>query len=121
MTDKERISALESELVRLRSELSTHRHSDVFSQRLDGNQISYLPVVLFQLIAHDYGGGLSGGLESSVKDPQEGMMYVRKNYGSSNSSEIRAYLDGAWRSVRMVPIGPEETITIGELVTVTVT
>ena len=121
MTDKERIAALESDLARLRQELATHRHNDSISQRLDGSQISYLPVALLQLVAYDYNSGTAGGLEDSIKDPQEGMTYARKNYGSSNNDDVRIYLNGAWRSVRMVPTGPEETITIGESVTVTVT
>jgi hypothetical protein len=85
-----------------------------------------------RLFTFDYGSGTAGGPETFPGYLQDGFMYLRQNYGSTNLSDIRVFVDGLWRSVSLNQQGTKysrdltnepvaEHIAVREVVTVTIT
>ncbi len=62
-----------------------------------------------RLLTYDYSGGTAGGPESYPGYVGDGWAYVRQNYGSTNITDMRIFMDGIWRSVSLNQEGMKYT------------
>lgn len=49
---------------------------------------------------YDYAGGTSGGPESD-SDVEDGFIYIRHDYDTGSTDDIRVYVGGAWKSAAL--------------------
>lgn len=85
-----------------------------------------------RLLTFNYASGTAGGPETYPGYVGNGWMYVRENYGSTNITDLRIFMDGIWRSVSLNQEGLKYTrdlatepvaehIAVREVITITIT